>query len=226
MNKMNKMNWIYKYVNYNLIIFLIILSLEMNTYFFMNSIFFDEYIVETCKVSLQIFENNSQYNDIEFVIFYKKDSKFENINLFEYFNDWTFLTNPRRCFLYLNGNWLNGEMINGFIFYNGNKLEFRLLITYQDTDKYNMHMKDNIFPLLLNLEKMEIILRPPFKKWFCELSTITSDLENLIHIYNSFWKLKKTVFILSEDKQYGQLLYLKKDYWQQYFDYTTIFKKK
>ena len=55
-------------------------------------------------------------------------------------------------------------MINGYVVQNGVKHNFRLLITYQDSDKYYMHTRDNIFPLLLNLEKVEFLLKIPFKK--------------------------------------------------------------
>ena len=198
----------------------------INNYFIMtNDIYFDEFIVETCKVSLNLLDDkNVLYDDFEFVVFYEKTDM--NISCLNYFNDWVLLNNPRRCFLYLNGAWLNGEMINGYFIYNGVKLNFRLLITYQDTDKYLMHTKDNIFPLLLNLDKVEFLLKIPFKKWSCDLSIVTFDLEKLIDIYNNIWKVKKTVFILSEDKTNGQVLFLKEDYWKKYFDYTKIFKER
>lgn len=196
-----------------------------NDIFYMNDdIFFNEFIVETCKVSLTVIDTNIKYDDFEFVIFYERN--YIDINFLENFNNWIFLNNPRRCFLYLNGNWLNGEMINGYIIKNGIRYNFRLLVTYQDTDKYHMHIRDNIFPLLLNLDKVEFLLKTPFKKWFCDLSITASNLEKLIDIYNNLWKIRKTVFILSEDKKYGQVLFLKEDYWKKYFDYVKIFKRK
>ncbi len=194
-------------------------------YYSMYDIFFEEFLIETCKISMKIIGNEEVvYNDFEFVIFY--ENKNTQISLFEHFNDWIFLNNPRRCFLYLNGEWLNGEMINGYVVQNGVKHNFRLLITYQDSDKYYMHTRDNIFPLLLNLEKVEFLLKIPFKKWYCELSTNSPNLERLIDIYNNLWKVRKTVFIMSEDKKYGQILFLKEDYWKKYYDYTKIFKQK
>mgnify|MGYP006927910955 CR=1 FL=1 len=196
----------------------------MNYYYSMHDIFFEDFLIETCKFSLNIIGSEQvAYNDLEFVIFF--ENKNTQISLLEHFNEWILLNNPRRCFLYLNGEWLNGEMINGYIVENGVKINFRLLITYQDNDKYNMHTRDNIFPLLLNLEKVEFVLKyPSFKKWYCELSTSSPNLEKLIDIYNNLWKVRKTVFIMSEDKKYGQILFLKEDYWKKYYDYTKIFK--
>ena len=57
-----------------------------NDIFYMNDdIFFNEFIVETCKVSLTVIDTNIKYDDFEFVIFYERN--YIDINFLENFNN-------------------------------------------------------------------------------------------------------------------------------------------
>lgn len=190
-----------------------------------NNLFFDAYVLEACKAKL-IVDDIYIYNDIELVVFYDSSVFDPNLNVFDFFSQWHLLNNPRKCALLIQGNWLSGEMINGFFFYNDKKVFFKLLITYQDTDKYHFYNTNNVFPLLYNLDRLEFILQYPFKKWYGELSNVTNDVIEATTIFDNLSKIRKTVLIMSTDKKYFEIYFIKDDYWTKNYDYKLLFEKK
>lgn len=221
-------------ININIIWVIIFILLILNMYIFNNiylildsSIYFEDYIVERCEVHLLVNSINL-YEDIELVILYNEKS-YDNLNIsssiLEFFTDWKFLDNPERGSIFIKGNWLDVEMVNCFFDYKGKRLFFRLLLIYQDNEKFNLHTKDNVFPVLLNLDSVEFILNYPFRKWYCGFSNSVQDLEKLIESYNDLGSrsVKKPVFILSKNKTCGEILFMKEDYLQDDFYYKKLF---
>lgn len=189
------------------------------------NLYFDTYVLEACKVKL-IIDDHYIYDDIELIVFYDPTLFDCNLNIFDFFSQWQLLNNPRKCALLVQGNWLNGEMIDCSLLYNEKNMPFRLLITYQDTDKYHFYKTHKIYPLLYNLDRLEFILQYPFKKWYGELSNITTDMIEATTVFDNLSKIRKTVLIMSTDKKNFEIYFIKDDYWTKDYNYKSLFENK
>lgn len=194
-----------------------------------TNLIFNDVFVETCKATLTVKDTGKVYDDLEIILIYRQiPNNFiflekYSTNLVEqaFFN---FLND--RCVFHMNGYWMSGERSFfqfNFISYNFKPIDFTFIITYQDNDKLSLHTIDNIFPIMQNYDNIYFELKGPFKRWSCQLTNSTSDLESVINFYNSSNKILKTSFIMPIDKSSAQILVLIDDPIKGTFNYSKIF---
>ncbi len=191
-----------------------------------TNLIFNNVFVETCKATLIIKDTGKVYNDLEIILIYPQISnnffflEKYSLNLFKQASS-SFLND--RCVFYINNYWLSGERSFFQFNYNFKSIDFIFIITYQDNDKLSLHTIDNIFPIMQNYDNIYFELKGPFKRWSCQLTSPTTDLESVINFYNSSNKILKTSFIMPIDKSSAQILILTDDPIKGAYNYSKIF---
>lgn len=191
-----------------------------------TNLIFNNVFVETCKATLIIKDTGKVYNDLEIILIYPQISnnffflEKYSLNLFKQASS-SFLND--RCVFYINNYWLSGERSFFQFNYNFKSIDFIFIITYQDNDKLSLHTIDNIFPIMQNYDNIYFELKGPFKRWSCQLTSPTTDLESVINFYNSSNKILKTSFIMPINKSSAQILILTDDPIKGAYNYSKIF---
>ena len=212
-------------VNYIIILMLLVIFIKISEGLVCtpSTIVFKEMILETCKAQMVVDEDTAYeaiYNDLEFLLFYEESTISDS--LFYYFDSWKLSKNPERCVLLIDNNWVNCEMINGELINGKKKIKFTILITYSEDTKNNLY-NTNSFPLLYHLNKITFVLNEPFNTWRIESSNIVKDVESITNIFDNLVKIRKSTLLMTIDKKYFAVYYIKDDYWTNYYNYSLIF---
>lgn len=198
---------LYKYLNIYEIFFCKNISSECLNILGLNNI-----IYEFTEIRLGLKNDNIKYLDpVTLAVWYNNDGNIYNI--IQNFEKWEYVDISFKPHIlyggkYLNEEvWMSCEMYDAFININNKKIEFKILIIYNNKFYWEYH---DLWPILLNSSKLNFFFDTKYVNITSgEVTNINNNLEDLIDCYNTKILNRKKYFIYSSNKDFGQLLLLK-----------------